>query len=99
MFVTNFFSCNTDRDVDSMIKEKITEFYTVSEAKNYTPISYSDLDTIQNIENLDGSIIRLTAIMTHEFSAKANNGNTLQYSDTFDVTIFKDEVIAIPRGY
>ena len=82
-----------------MIKEKITEFYKVSEVKNYKPLSYSDLYAIQNIKNTDGSIIRLTGKMTHEFSGKAKNGSIQQYTDTFDITIFENEVIAIPRGY
>ena len=93
------FSCNSKRDVDKEIRGKIKEFYDAAEAKDYKPISYSALDTIQNITNADGSIIRLTAKMTHEFLAKSNNGSLNHYTDTFDVTIFENEMTVIPRGY
>lgn len=99
LFLMILFSCNSENDYDSKIKSKIFEFYKIAEVKDYKPISFSDLDTIQNIRSSDGSIIRVTGKMTHEYSGRARNGSTNKYIDTFDITIFKDDVIVIPRGY
>jgi len=93
------FSCNSEKDYDSKIKSKISKFYKIAKVKDYKPLKYSDFDTIQNIRDLDGSIIRITGKMTHEFSGRAKNGSINKYIDTFDITIFKDDVIVIPRGY
>jgi hypothetical protein len=92
-------SCNSKRDIDKEIKKQIAEFYFTSEVKDYKPESYSKLDTIQNIVDPKGNIIRLTAILTHRFYARSNNGDLNQYTDTFDIVIFKKDVIAIPRNY
>lgn len=99
LITIGLFSCNSKRDIDADIKQKMADFYNGSQVKDYKPISYSTLDTIQNIKNLDGSIIRLTGTIIHDFSARSNNGSSLQYTDTFEVTIFEDEVIVIPQGY
>jgi hypothetical protein len=79
--------------------KKITEFYSVSEVKEYTPISCSDLDTIQNLKNPDESLVRLTGLMKLKFSARANNVSIREYTDTFDITIFDNDVIVTARGY
>ena len=99
VLIIGLFSCNNPRDIDKEVKNKITEFYTVLEVKNYKSISYSELDTIDNIINLDSSLIKLTGTIEHTFSANSNNGILNQYTDTFDVAIFENSVYALPRGY
>lgn len=99
LFVFTLTCCNTERKIDREIEGKITEFYKTVSAKDYDPVSYSKLDTIQFIPSLDGSISRLMGTVAHEYWARSKNGQVMFQTDTFDVTIFKDEVIAIPRGY
>lgn len=99
LLIIGLLSCNTPRDIDNEIKMQITEFYSVLEAKNYSSISYSNLDTIENIRDIDGSLIRLTGSLIHKFSANNNNGEISQYTDTFDITIFEKNIYALPRGY
>lgn len=92
-------SCNSKIDIDKEIKKQITDFYITALTKDYEPISYSQLDTIESIITPEGSIIRITATLTHKFKARSNDGNQMEYSDVFDITIFKKDVIVIPREY
>ncbi|PZX57022.1 hypothetical protein LV84_02153 [Algoriphagus ratkowskyi] len=98
IFFIFLISCNSSPDYEQEIKNKIAEFYSIAEAKEYSPISFSELDTIQNlVDPGNGELIRLTGVIVHEFSAKANNGSIQNYKETFDVTIFKDAIIVLPK--
>lgn len=100
LFACNNFKSNKIEDIDyKKIEDKITEFYTYAEAKDYKPVSYSELDIKQEILEPDGTIIRLTAELTHKFYARSNNGSLILYTNIFDIVMFKNEVFAIPRGY
>jgi hypothetical protein len=89
--LTMFFSCK--RDINQEIKDKITDFYITSEAKNYEAISYSDFDTIKSNE------FKTTGTVKHVFQARSNNGKLIGYSEIFDVTVFDDTVIVLPRSF
>ncbi|MCG8813276.1 hypothetical protein G1K66_08380 [Tenacibaculum finnmarkense] len=95
LIITTIFiiSCVSKNDVNKKIKEKISAFYKHTEVKQYTPLSYSKLDTIRSTK------LKTTATIKHIFKAEAKNGKIRLYTDIFDVTIFKDDVFAIPRGY
>jgi len=93
LFFLIMISCNTKRDIDNEIKEKITEFYTLTEVKDYQPIFYSEFDTIQS------SISVTRGVIKHTFKARSNNGNLNEFSHTFDVTVFDDVITVIPRGF
>lgn len=86
-------SCDSKNDVNKKIKEKISAFYKYTEVKQYTPISYSKLDTISTSE------FETKVVLKHIFEAEAKDGTLIGFSDVFDITIFKDDVIAVPRGY
>ena len=86
-------SCDTKRNVDKEIKEAISEFYEVGEVKDYEPIFYSDFDTILSTEGMTKGII------LHRFKGRSNNGSLNEFTHTFDVTIWSEGVIAIPRGF
>ncbi|MCD8421365.1 hypothetical protein LNI94_00475 [Tenacibaculum finnmarkense genomovar ulcerans] len=88
-------SCNSKRNIDKEIKEKITEFYTFTEVKDYQPISYSDFDTIHRLSS--GTIT--TGIIKHTLRARSNNGNINEFSHTFEVTVFDDLITVIPKGF
>jgi len=92
-------SCNSKRNIDKEIKKQITEFYTKSEVKDYKPISYSKLDTVQNIDDPKGNLGRVTATLKHVFYARSNNGEINEFTNTFDIIIFKKDVVVIPRDY
>jgi hypothetical protein len=100
LFACNNLKSNKIDDINyKKIEDKITEFYTYSEVKDYKPISYSELNITEKITKSDGTIIRLKAELTHQFYARNNNGDLVIYTDIFDIVIFENEVIAIPQGY
>ncbi|MGB3342300.1 MAG: hypothetical protein WBA61_00175 [Aequorivita sp.] len=99
LLILSISSCKPERDIDYEMKEKISEFYKMAEAKNYEPISFSTLDTIQNLRNPDGSIVRIQGTIIHEFYANSKNGNQNKFTEIFDITIFPNDVIAIPQSY
>lgn len=93
-------SCKSVQDdPHGAVIEKITEFYIIAEAKNYRPISYSELDTTDSFIKRNGDIVRITGTLIHVYKANTRNGLLHQFTDTFDITIFDDEVFALPRGY
>ena len=92
-------SCSKSRNVDQEIKDRIAAFYKSADVKDYSPISYGSMDTIQNLKDINGNIMKLTGKLEHTFTAKSQMGIQEQYTDTFDITVFKDAVIALPRGY
>lgn len=81
------------------IQNKIIEFYNIAEVENYKPISFGKLDTVRSVLNIDGSLVRITGTIIHQLTLKDITGATIACIDTFDVTIFKNDVIVIPRGY
>jgi len=93
LIIVGAMACNSQRDVDKEIKDKITSFYTYSEVNDYQPISYSKMDTVVNTSTFK------TGVLIHTFRARSNNGQLRQYSDTFNIAIFDGGVTAIPRGY
>lgn len=93
-------SCKSVQDdPHSAVIDKITEFYHIAEVENYIPVSYSELDTTVNVVKKNGDIIRIDGILIHAYHANSRSGALLQYTDTFDITIFDDVVFALPRGY
>jgi hypothetical protein len=93
LFALLTISCNSKRDIAKEIKERIYEFYTFTEVKDYQPISYSDFDTILSSTTITKGVIE------HTFKARSNNGNLHKFSHTFDVTVFDDVITVIPRGF
>ena len=81
------------------VKTQIGAFYQATEAEDYTPVSYSDIDTAVFIADTDGTILKLSGNVVHKFKARAQNGSLRDYIDTFDIDVYKNKVVAIPRGY
>lgn len=94
-----FVSCkeNIARDVNKEINDQISLYYTSAMVEDYSPIKSSELDTIQHLKNPDGTLIRLQGEVLHEFKAKSNLNGIMNYNQIFEVTIYKDELIAIPK--
>ncbi|MGB0867983.1 MAG: hypothetical protein ACPGSD_00175 [Flavobacteriales bacterium] len=90
-FLLLIVSCDTKRDVDKEIRDKITEFYDYSEVKDYQPLFYSAFDTITSSE------IKTTGIVEHLLKARNRNGEINEFRHIFNVTIFKDIVVVIPK--
>jgi translation elongation factor EF-1beta len=89
-------ACNSKRDIQKEIKDKITEFYNVVEVENYEPISYGKFDTIISLKKRsDGSGLYIEGKLSHKFFAKSNNGNINEYDDVFLVQITDDKVIVV----
>lgn len=92
-------SCSSEMNYDQMIRDQITNFYSDRDVRGYKPISYSEFDTLQTIDPTDGSAKKIIGIVAHVYQGLNDNGDTTRFEDTFDVTIYKDVVVAIPRGY
>lgn len=82
-----------------MIQEQITNFYTTVDVEDYKPLSFSEFDTIHIIKDSLGSSREIVGIVLHGYQGIGENGDTTKFEDTFDVTIYQDAVVAIPRGY
>ncbi|RAU83594.1 hypothetical protein [Pontibacter arcticus] len=95
-------ACSTSPSSDFVrekTKQQINEFYTQTEVQAYTPVFYSDLDTAQYVTETDGTITKLSGYVIHNYKAKATDGSFRNYTDTFDIDVFKEQVVVIPRGY
>lgn len=92
-------SCGTRLNVEEEIEEQITEYYKMQEVKGYVPISYGTFDTLQITNKDKQKSMSIKGIVTHGYKGVDNNGDTLKFKDTFDVTIFKDVVVVVPRGF
>ncbi|MBF9252488.1 hypothetical protein I2I11_04210 [Pontibacter sp. 172403-2] len=90
---------NTLPDVMENVKTQIGAFYQATQVEDYSPVSYSDIDTAFFIADTDGTILKLSGSVIHKFKARAQNGSIRAYTDTFDIDVYKNEVVAIPRGY
>ena len=99
-----FISCSKNEDDKQIeIQNKIKHYYIAGEAKDYSPISFSSMDT--TYKSYDGEYF--VGKVTHTFKAKNKNGELGTYSSIFKVTIFKKDVFVLPddektfllRGY
>ena len=73
-------SCGSDFNTDTEIKKQLIEYKKVGLGGNNEFIT---LDTIESIDDIDGSIIRMKTKIVSDL-------------DTFIVTIFKDGLVVLP---
>lgn len=93
ILVVALLSCNSKRDIDSDIRNEIADFYDSVDRKNYNPISFSPMDTIEDFKNENGARI-ITTKLTHRLFSDDYKGVLTQNVDTFQVTIVNGNVLS-----
>ena len=86
-------------DHEDMFKDQIKRYYSNSDLQNYEPLTFTDFDTIQRIEATKGKPKEYLGIVVHRYLALDENGDTAKYEETFNVILYPDAAVAIPRGY
>lgn len=81
------------------IENRIIDFYTKADAKNYQPIYFGDFDTLENVKGINGESIRITGVIKHGFTASSKLNGIRDYTEEFKVILFKDDIIILPKSY